>query len=245
MTVDMNEVMLTDEHRRAIAETLVGRDVELERVYRQLECVLKSYQIFEQDRKLNQLKQFKTELKRWQRQRELLSELIIIARAHLEEAITWSKIFHEYPTAKHYEEKELARSRSLHKMETRLATFEEMQQEADSQIKILNGLVRAFRQNRNPFRKTLYENVLLIWQDTIKGKLTYSRPGSGGEPYGPLIDFFCACLGPVLGGKMPGPYGIAAIIDGVRDSGFRSGHLPPDTTFKTQIRTSKLALESR
>jgi hypothetical protein len=37
-----------------------------------------------------------------------------------------------------------------------------------------------------------------------------------------LIDFFTACLRPVLGDKMPGPHGIAAVIDRVKLSAKRT-----------------------
>jgi hypothetical protein len=49
MTVDMNEVVVTDEHRRAIAGTLVGRGVDFDRVYRALEEAATRYRIFSRD----------------------------------------------------------------------------------------------------------------------------------------------------------------------------------------------------
>jgi signal transduction protein with GAF and PtsI domain len=49
MMVDTNKVVLTAEHRQAIAETLVGRDVDLDRVYRALEEAATRYRIFSRD----------------------------------------------------------------------------------------------------------------------------------------------------------------------------------------------------
>jgi hypothetical protein len=223
MTVDMNEVMLTDGHRRAIAETLVGRDVELERVYCQLAHVLEGYQILEQDRKLNR---FKKELKRWQHQRELISELIIMRRMQQEGGTAMLKDIQQIPAAERDEEDEPdepALVRILRKEELWLETLEEMRRQADSYIETLSRLDGAFHKKRHLGRKNLYEDTLRIWRDIIGDELTYSRPwASGGEPYGALIDFFRACLGPILGDKMPGPHGIARIVDRVRVSGFMS-----------------------
>lgn len=217
-------VVLTDEHRRAIAETLVGRNVELERVYRQLEYVLEGYQVLERNQPQSE---FKAVLKRRRRQRELISELLIMRRDDHEAML---KSIQENPAAAHDEEEdeedELARNQVLlRREETWLATLEEMQQQAEARIGMLESLDQGFHRKANLWKKNLYENVLQIWQNTIKGKLTYSRSWEEtgeNEPFGPLIEFFTACLKPVLGSKMPGPYGIAAIIDGVRASGFGS-----------------------
>jgi len=93
-------VVLTDEHRRAIAETLAGRDVNLERVYHQLEYVLEGYQVLEQNRPQNE---FKAVLKRRRRQRELISELLIMRRDDHEAML---KSIQENPAAAHDEEED-------------------------------------------------------------------------------------------------------------------------------------------
>lgn len=219
MTVDMNEVVLTDEHRRAIAETLEGRDVELERVYRQLDYALEGYQVLEQDRKLNPPQEARD---RRQHTRELLSELVIELRDDQEELLARLKDFQQRPIAGHDEvEPELCRL--IHEQELELATLEALRRRVDSHIDNLDAMGRRFHGKSHPYRKNLYIGVLRIWTDIVRDELTYNRPwASGGEPFGRLIDFFHACLAPVLGDKMPGPHGIAAIIDRVKRSAKRT-----------------------
>jgi hypothetical protein len=216
MTVDMNEVVLTDEHRRAIAETLVGRDVELELVYRQLEYAWAGYHALEQDRKLNPPKKARDQQ---QHTRELILELVIKARSDRDGWLAQLEDIRQNPIASHDElEPELCRI--LREQELELATLEALQRRIDSHIENLDTLVH---RKGNPYRKNLYIGVLRIWTDIIGDKLTYQRPwASGGEPFGPLIDFFTACLRPVLGDKMPGPHGIAAVIDRVKLSAKRT-----------------------
>jgi hypothetical protein len=69
-------VKLDGEHRRAIAATLAGRKVDLERVYGQLERAFNNYQIFEQAR-INGNLPHQNERTRQQQQRELIAQLII------------------------------------------------------------------------------------------------------------------------------------------------------------------------
>jgi hypothetical protein len=73
--------------------------------------------------------------------------------------------------------------------------------------------------------RVLYHAVLDLWcapfparkpldQQTDLGQpLRYSRSTKRGTPGGPLIRFFSACVGPVLGDDAPSPEGIAKIID--------------------------------
>jgi hypothetical protein len=212
MMVDMNEVVLTDEHRRAIAETLVGREVDLARVCRQLESALEGYQVLEQDRKLKPPRKARD---RRQHTRELISQLVIGLRGDPEGLLAQLKDIRQNPIAGHDElEPELVRI--IREQELELATLEAMRRRVDSHIENLDTLCRAFDKKRNPYRKNLYIGVLRIWTDIVGDTPTYSRPwAGGGEPFGPLINFFHACLAPVLGDKMPGPHGIAAIIDRV------------------------------
>lgn len=218
MTVDM-KVVLTNEHRRAIAETLVGRDVELERVYRQLEYALEGYQVLEQDRKLNPPQEARN---RRQHMSELLSELVIELRDDQEDLLARLKDFQQHPIAGH-DEVEPELSQLIHEQELELATLEALQQRVGSQIDNLDAMGRRFHGKSHPYRKNLYIGVLRIWTDIVGDELTYNRPwASGGEPFGRLINFFHACLAPVLGDKMPGPHGMAAIIDRVKRSAKRT-----------------------
>ena len=89
--------------------------------------------------------------------------------------------------------------------------------------------------SKNPARAYLYGAVCDLWRcprdavrihfDAADGfseswdpptglgqPLAYSRTAEG-EPRGPLIRFFTACVGPVLGDAAPNVYGIATIIE--------------------------------
>jgi hypothetical protein len=72
----------------------------------------------------------------------------------------------------------------------------------------------AFGRRQNPHREFLYWGIMRVWTDRLGGKLRYSNsPG----PSGPLVQFFLACVEPILGGETPGA-GIADIIDRERES---------------------------
>jgi hypothetical protein len=83
----------------------------------------------------------------------------------------------------------------------------------------------SFRGTKNPYRAYLYGVVFNLWccplersaedEDRRVGlgqELAYSRTEAG-EPHGPLIRFFVAIVGPVLGDAAPNMYGIATIIE--------------------------------
>jgi hypothetical protein len=70
----------------------------------------------------------------------------------------------------------------------------------------------AFRGRNNPHRQFLYGAVLDLWRRGLGQELRYSRSQKG-TPGGPLIRFFAACVGPVLGEDAPTAHGIAAIVD--------------------------------
>jgi hypothetical protein len=80
----------------------------------------------------------------------------------------------------------------------------------------------------DPHQLLLYTAVIDLW-DELDKPVRYSRAKETKEklPKGPLIRFFAAVVGPVLGGKMPGAHGIAAIIDrhrkAVRDAISKAG----------------------
>jgi hypothetical protein len=196
---------LTDEHRRAIAETLAGRKVDLERVYGQLERAFDNYQIFEQAR-INGNLPHQNKRTRQQQHRELIAQLIIMERDDLKELLAYLRDVQRHSIAGRHEEVIRDREREIERLEAR-------QLQLDSSIKILDALCRAFSKNRHPFRKNLYIDVLKVWTDIIKGELTFRQPrGERGYPSGPLIDFVVAALKPVLGAKTPKPFGIAEII---------------------------------
>jgi len=71
---------------------------------------------------------------------------------------------------------------------------------------------RAFRGRKNPYREFLYHDVLRVWTRRLKGRLENYWVSKQGEPRGPLVEFFIACIEPVLGAKTPRA-GIVDIIE--------------------------------
>jgi hypothetical protein len=70
-----------------------------------------------------------------------------------------------------------------------------------------------FKGRRDPHRAHLFAAVLDLWVLQLGRTLSYSR-SQNGQPGGPLIRFFKACLDPVLDGdKPPTAHTIASIID--------------------------------
>jgi hypothetical protein len=63
-----------------------------------------------------------------------------------------------------------------------------------------------------PHREHFYVTILDLWEATGQ-ELAYSNPPQGGVPYGPLIDFFRACVAPVFGNAIIPAHTIAGIID--------------------------------
>jgi hypothetical protein len=207
MTADMNEVVLTDEHRRAIAETLVGREVDLELVYRRLEELLNCYQLLEQYRSQRPPRQAREYL---QHKHEQISDVIIWLRGDRDELLD---IIKQHPTAANYDEV----MEIVDEWSTELAVLEKLQRRIDSNIEFRDRQCHAFIKNSHPLRNKLYIDVLRIWKNAVGGELTFQQPREDcGPPFGPLIDFFVAALRPILGGKTPNPSGIATIIKRVK-----------------------------
>jgi hypothetical protein len=71
---------------------------------------------------------------------------------------------------------------------------------------------RAFRGRKNPYREFLYHDVLRVWARRLKGRLENYWVSEQGEPRGPLVEFFIACVEPVLGAETPRA-GIVDIIE--------------------------------
>jgi hypothetical protein len=70
-----------------------------------------------------------------------------------------------------------------------------------------------FRGRTNPQRERLYGDILRLWQGHLGQSLAISRsPKKGGAPYGPPIQFFKACVSPVLGETAPMEEGIVSAI---------------------------------
>jgi hypothetical protein len=80
------------------------------------------------------------------------------------------------------------------------------------------GRMIAATRGHDPHQQLLYDAVITLW-DQLNKPVRFSRPKKAKAiPQGPMITFFKAVLKPVLGQKMPGAHGIAAIIKRHRDA---------------------------
>jgi hypothetical protein len=69
---------------------------------------------------------------------------------------------------------------------------------------------RCFAARGNPHHDVLYYGVLRVWVDN-GGRLATSTSRTG-VTTGPLVRYFLACVGPVMGTETPRPRSIPAII---------------------------------
>jgi hypothetical protein len=92
-----------------------------------------------------------------------------------------------------------------------LAALGPVKELAELHVKRYRRMIAAFRGRNNPHRQFLYGVVLDLWYRGLGQELSYSR--TKGTPSGPLIRFFAAVVGPILGDKAPSAHGIAKIID--------------------------------
>jgi hypothetical protein len=77
-------------------------------------------------------------------------------------------------------------------------------------------LSTAFHGRGNPHRDFLYGKVCDLWVSYTKRPLRFSRSPMG-VPGGPLVRFFAACVGPILGADAPGGHAIATILNRERE----------------------------
>jgi hypothetical protein len=75
-----------------------------------------------------------------------------------------------------------------------------------------NDTWTAFRGQKNPYREHLYHDVLRVWTRRLKGRLE-NYWVTKGEPRGPLVEFFVACVRPVLRDETPRRGGIVDVIE--------------------------------
>jgi hypothetical protein len=72
-----------------------------------------------------------------------------------------------------------------------------------------------FKRRSNPHRALLYAAVCDLWAIHLQQKLSYSMSPAG-EPYGPVIRFFRACLEPVFGADAVMLHAVRGAIDRAR-----------------------------
>ena len=91
-----------------------------------------------------------------------------------------------------------------------LASLSEVRRKVEA-LAAFHEIWSAFARRQNPHRKFLYWGVMRVWTDRLGGELRYSTKES--TRYGPLIRFFDAVVGPILGSAALRASGIAASID--------------------------------
>ncbi len=73
------------------------------------------------------------------------------------------------------------------------------------------AMLNAAGRGHNPLRRFLFGAVLDLWAG-LGLETRYSRSREG-TPTGPLLRFFNACVGPILGDEAPSTFGVALIVD--------------------------------
>lgn len=190
---DGNTRQFEKNYKATVAAALPADICPTDEFWRELAAVVEGYFIMTERRTHRPPKR---ELKYWQRITDLVDELDRELRA-----------LHRQPL---WVERSARALQALHSVKD-LAEAHSAGAEALSG-KIRNpkkGHSNPWKGRSNPHRKFLYGAVLDLWRG-LDQELRYSRKE---KPAGPLIRFFTACVGPILGDKMPTAYGIAAIID--------------------------------
>jgi hypothetical protein len=98
-----------------------------------------------------------------------------------------------------------------------LAHFLNTKKRASVLEDLYRHLARARSGRKNPDRKFLYGHVVRIWTEVVGERVKWSR-SSTGEPTGRLVEFFIACVAPVLGNRTPSREGIKDILERERDA---------------------------
>lgn len=140
-------------------------------------------------------------------------------RRELEELFRGFQMFHAR-RARNPFRKERDRWRRNYKLASELVAqmpgLAEAKRQAQVRVEYYEMACQAFSGKRDPHHDFLYGGILRIWTDVIGGKLGISHPSpmkGGRSPYGPLVRYFAACVGPILANQTPGPHGIEAIVD--------------------------------
>ena len=180
---------LTDQYRRGVLAALPRGVKPPEQFWRDLEMAVAAFIAFQQHRRKRPPKR---ELERWQNIDRLVSELGDELRS----------IRRQMPGNAH---DPLWPNKAL-------TALWPVKLKAEAGVIAYTTIGRAFRGSKNPHRDFLYGAVCDLWRWHLGQRLAYSRADKG-IPRGPLIRFFTACVGPVLGDAALGAYGIGSAID--------------------------------
>lgn len=180
---------LTDQYRQTIMAALPRGVEPSEEFWRDLETAVAGFLLLQERRTRRPPK---LELKRWQKIDRLVSELGSELRT-VKRQTPWSAIDPLWP------------NRSL-------SALWPIKLRAELGVLCYQSLTGAFRGSSNPHRAYLYGVVCDLWHQHLGQKLKFWRTGEG-VPRGALIDFFVACVGPVLGDATPTVHGFGTIID--------------------------------
>jgi hypothetical protein len=102
-----------------------------------------------------------------------------------------------------------------------LKMLEDLRERAGRAIIGYEFIATGYRGRAAPHRMVLFETICDLWVRHLKQELGYSMPPTGGEPYGPAIRFFEACLAPALG--VVSPHAVRGAIDRAKDRAGKSG----------------------
>jgi hypothetical protein len=185
--------LVFDEHyRRGVSATLPPGVAASEEFWADLESAVDVFLRWE----IRRLRRPPTkERERWQRIETLASELgKELLRAHRETPRThseadWAKLL--------------------------LVELAKLRTRARNHIRAYTAIAKGYSRRRNDSRAFLYASVLELWTKHLRGELKYRRTPKG-VLYGPLIDFFRACVDPFLSDEAPTVRAISDIIDRAR-----------------------------
>lgn len=180
---------LTDQYRRGIVAALPP-GIELPKLFwLDLEEAVAAFIALQQHRLTRPPQR---ELKRWQNIDRLVSELGDELRA-IRRQTPWNASDSLWPNRA-------------------LTALWSVKLKAEAGVIGYEMISRTFHGRKNPHHDFLYGAVCDLWRWHLGQRLAYSR-GDKGIPRGPLIRFFAACVGPVLGDAALTEYGIASVID--------------------------------
>jgi hypothetical protein len=180
---------LTDQYRQTVAAALPRGVEPPEEFWRDLETAVACFLSLQENRTRRPAKR---ELKRWRNIDRLVSELSSELRA-IRQQTPWNAT------------DPLWANRVL-------SALWEAKVRAEAGMIAHETIGGAFRGRTNPHLAYLYGAVCDLWRYHLGQRLAYSRTKNG-EPRGPLIRFFAACVGPVLGDAAPTANGVGSIID--------------------------------
>jgi len=206
---------LTKEHRAAIRNTIPeGVRVPLS-FWRDLENTLQMFHVQEKNRAKYPPWE---ERDRWQRIEDLITKTI----AELQEADPAMHVgrFGEkrHAILKEGSIRDCREWDAVELVDPMIRTLNDFKERSGQAVIGYDILATGYRGWAKPHREKLYADIVELWTRKLDLEPGFNRPPPpGGPPYGAIIDFFCACVAPVLGNASPPVETVAEIIVRHRD----------------------------